>query len=132
MRSLDELKVIASTEDTLQILRENREKHLKIVKEARDGYLKDAKRKLTEKLTAVAEGKVRDFSIHLRPPQDHTKEYDTVIEALEMHIEDCIELTAEQIRNFVQDKWDWSYHFFVENAAYSATAAAMNVEDLND
>lgn len=116
------MQVSCNTKSVLQSLKTNKVKHLEVVADARKGYLEKAKEKLEEKLSKINEGKVIDLRIDLSPPISHAEEYDTFIAMLEMHTEENILLSSDEVRMFVQDKWDWANAFLVGNSVYSAVA----------
>ncbi len=117
------MKVNCNTAEVLAALRANREKHIKIVKEANEGYLKKAEVELSNKIEKIKAGKVVSLQFSLKMPEDHTEEYDTAIKMLEMHTGAEIELSSNEVRKLIEDKWDWKGSFLSNNAIYSATAA---------
>jgi len=119
------MRVTCKTSEVLKKVRVNREKHSKIVNEAREGYVEKAKTALAEKMEKLKEGKIVQLYFSLQVPEDHTKEYDTVIKMLEMHQNETIELTANEVSNFIEDDWGWKDHFLRNNAVYSQTATEL-------
>ena len=124
MHVLNSMKIVAKTKDVLAALVRNREKHRKIVAEARVGYAKKAREALLDQLNKLETGKTTVVTFHLVAPQDHTKVYDTAIKMLHMHTGETVELTSDQVQTLVMDDWDWKGQFLLSNAAYSGTAAA--------
>jgi hypothetical protein len=108
----------------LEKLKENRAKHSECYQEARDGYLNQAQERLSEVIAKLREGKAVALHFNLHVPEDHTKDYDTVIAMIEAHTEGKITLTTGEFRMFVEDEWDWSDHWLLQNAGYSGTTAA--------
>ena len=104
-------------------LRENYERHKKVVSEAQKGHLARAQQELKERLKQLADGKMVPLAFHLSLPRDHSEVYETAIEMLEMHTEDKVELRSEEFTRLVQDRWDWSHSFWVTTRDYSATAS---------
>lgn len=123
MHALRGMKIKAKKDEVLVSLRTNRENHAQVVKEAREGFIKEAQRALEAKLGQIREGKIVSLAIGLKPPQDHTKAYDTIIKMLELSTEELIELDADQVRHFVNDDWEWKEQFLATNSAYSVSAA---------
>jgi hypothetical protein len=119
MYVLGGLSIKAKKAEVLATLRKNREEHRAIVIEARAAYCKHAEAALLKKLDAMRSGKVVKLSFSLAVPLDYTTVYDTAIHALEMHTDDTIELSAEQVRNLIEDSWDWTSQFTSSNALYS-------------
>jgi hypothetical protein len=113
------MKVDCETEEVLEILKKNRAEHAELVEDSRKGYLKKAKETLAKRLEKLESGKVVDLQFSLHLPQDHTAEYDTVIRMLEMHTEETITLSADEVRNLIENKWDWMEAFVASNQVYS-------------
>lgn len=120
------MKVVCNSRDVLNAVRKNRDNHAKIVSEARAGFLVKAAEMLKAESERLAAGKLKSLRLTLASPVDHTSEYDTVVRMLEMHREDTIELDADSVRMFVEDKWDWTERFLAENSVYSGTARALS------
>lgn len=116
------LEVTCNKKEVLDTVKQNREEHIKIVQEAKIGYVEKARALLEEKLHLLKEGKVGRILIDLQYPLDHTSEYDTIIKMLTLHIGDDIILGANEVQMFVEDKWDWTDQFLHHNSAYSGTA----------
>ena len=116
MRNLGvNLDVVVDRKALLETLRGNEERHIIIVKEAREEFLVDAKSQLEDSLERLAKGQIDRLSVHLDPPQDHSAAYRTAIKSLEMHKKDTIELTADQVACLVLDQWDWMKNFLFSN-----------------
>jgi hypothetical protein len=114
-----DMKVSCKKDEVLETLRKNRAEHADLVEDSRRGYLKKAQEVLDKKKGDILKGKVvaLHFDIHL--PSDHTAEYDTVIRMLEMHTEDTVTLTADEVRNLIENKWEWMETFVASNQVYS-------------
>jgi len=128
MQYLRGLNVEANTEEVLGVLRANRTQHATIVGEATTGYKIEAITALQRRLYQMESDQVVDLRFDLRPPVNHTKTYDTAIRALEMHEragQVLISLSSDQIRNFVEDEWDWQDAFLRDNAKYSLTSKVL-------
>jgi hypothetical protein len=131
--------------EALKTLRENRERHHKIVEEARVGYVAKAKAKLAAKLDELSSGKLVALRFDLQVPEDHTDDYDLAIRMVELHTEDTIEMTSTDVRTLMMDEWlhtedtiemtstdvrtlmmdewDWLRSFLFTNARYANSAA---------
>jgi len=120
-----QMKVQLDRDELLAILRNNLAKHKEVVTEARKGYVETARKTLQDKLAELEAGKLKTVSISLTSPQDMSSTYKTVIRMLEMHQEPRIELSSDEVRMFVEDKWDWTSRFLATNAGYSDLAASM-------
>lgn len=119
MHELEKMKVVVVCSVLLATLRENLERHVAIMEEARKGYIAHARGLLTHKLNDLEKGKASSLTFHVSPPRSHEKVYETAIRMLELHQHEHIELTADQVRNLVMDKWDWMTRFLLANSGYS-------------
>ncbi len=106
-------------------LTENRAKHRQIFEEALEGYRVKAIEILNSNIKAIAEAKKIIQHIVVPVPSDHTDEYDTMIAMLQDMKEDTVELTQDEYRSYMLDKWVWRHQFLTSNAAYSSTAAGL-------
>lgn len=122
MRAVNGMFVLANKKEILDKLIENRKTHSQIVSEARKGYVEKAKNALTKKLDDLEKGKIVELTFDLYAPQDYTNVYDVAIRMLEIHTEETIKLSSEQIKCLVMDQWDWTSSFLTSNSAYSETA----------
>jgi hypothetical protein len=122
------MAIKASKQEVLKTLKENLQTHGKIVREARGGYVEKARKALEKRLSQIKEGNVVALHFELRPPMDYSNVYRTAIKCLELHQEEIIELTSEQVRHLVNDDWDWMDDFLAVNSAYSGTALETSRE----
>ena len=121
-------EITALTSEVLDKLRLNRDQHAKLVQEARDGFVAAAIPVLVARLAALQQGKIVNLRFDLTPPQDHSKEYETALMMLEMHLragEDRITLTAADVQQFILDEWEWTDNFLLSNIPYSGSAALL-------
>ena len=126
--NLSNMVVTVLTLKTLETLRENKERHVQIVKEAREGYIKSAKEALAARMDKLESGEVVSLSFTLTPPQDYSKIYDVAIRMLDMHTENTIELDGTQVQHLVMDEWDWQQGFLTSNTRYSKMANDYTLE----
>jgi len=129
-------KISVNRTDILKRIKANRDEHVKIVKEAQLGYKKAVIEEL-EKMVKEAKKckniKQLRTNVGLYPPQDHTSDYDAIIDMLECEVADVVEITQQAFRSYVRDEWNWKGQFLLQNAAYSATASSyMATLDDND
>ena len=111
--------------DLLRILKKNRAEHRSIFEEASEAFRKEVIKVLDKRLAdAKADKRIR-LRIDMTQPMDQTSEYDQAIAMCEMSVDDEIELSHEDFRNYVLDKWNWRDQFIASNRNYSAKAAAM-------
>jgi hypothetical protein len=99
-------------------LRENRDSHHDQFEKAWQGYCKMVRAELEHKLERIKAGKPIDRYLGHTPPEDHTGDYDDVIAMLEMMLDESIELTQGQFKQYVQDDWGWKEQWVTSNTAY--------------
>lgn len=116
------ISVVANKTEVLAALRVNREEHQTIVREAREGYMRDARMAVLKRLDELDSGKLVALSFNLALPQDFTKEYDTAIRMLELHTGETVSLDEEMVRCLVLNEWGWMGSFLRSNSSYSGTA----------
>jgi hypothetical protein len=114
--------------DLLAKLKENLSRHAQIVKEAREGYVQQARKALEARLRDILEGKCVALTFLLDPPADYTEVYKNSIEMLEWNTQDQVVLEADEFRQLVRDEWDWMSTFLASNKAYSVSATRMSDE----
>jgi len=112
----------------LDTLKANRETHQADFQEAREGYVETAKRRLAAELDKMKNGKTTSLHVHLQAPEDHTADYDLVIEMLERSIDHEIVLTSEQYQMLVKDEWSWSDQWILANSVYSPSLDTKALE----
>ena len=124
----DMREVTANKSDLLRKLHDNREEHLVAFKEARRGWLDAASRALNTRLARLADAAetgddlpdVFFGDIQNDTPRSFVKDYDCAIAMLEIHIEETITLSSEDVSRYVLDQWNWSEQFLGATAKYSS------------
>ncbi len=96
----------------------NKENHRAAFEEAFKGYKTAAIKTLETNLELFKKGKRTRLIWNESPPEDHTKDYDRVIEMLNASVDNKIELNAEEFANFVQNDWRWMQNWTVSNSKY--------------
>ena len=104
--------------DLLTKLYVNRSLHMEALAIALVGYRDKSISKLKKMLKAAEAGESFDTKTGLPVPEDHTKDYDRVIQMLEMCVADEITITENQFRQFIQDEWNWAASWKMSNSGY--------------
>lgn len=116
-------KVTVKKKKVLEALKTNFERHKKEYDEAYEGYKKQAKVLLEERLSDLvassSETEQVDLGFELQPPEDHRDDYERAIGMLEMSKEDDTKITATQYAAFIQDKWSWQKNWKFSNRSYT-------------
>lgn len=106
----------------IDILTTNREKHAKILAEAKGAFREKALAVLTDAVDSVSKGWVGHLNLPIVVPKSFIKEYDTIIDMLKASPDEFVSLTTEEYTSMVKDQWQWSREFLVSNAEYSSAA----------
>ena len=133
MMSLHSQEVTVERLNLIEILKKNREVHATEYKEAVVGFHVEALRAAEQHLANIKafelfEDKfIKETAYHyirITPPQDHTKEYNDVIEMLEMSVDENIRLDSQAFRAYVKDEWTWSAQTKMLNSSYAELAGS--------
>lgn len=122
LRGLQTVRV--NKADLLERIKKNRADHRKIYEEAMDGWKKAVTEELDRMHADALAGKDYRLRVNLARPEDHTDEYDTVIELLEMSLDDELELPYHEFANYALDKWGWQRDFLTTSMSYGSAMAA--------
>lgn len=107
----------------IEILRENRTKHIDVHERALAGWRKRVSQEIETLRTKLTSGDLNmSVSISLPRPESYTDAYDTVIRMLEDTTDETIRLESAAYRQLVQDQWEWSTGFITTSRAYGAGA----------
>lgn len=117
-------RVTLTKTDLLTQVRKNREAHETLFKQAIDGYRKKVADTLGTMKKLADENK--DINTHdlyaLQKPESHVKEYDRVINMLNRHTKDEVELSNQDFGRYYEDDWDWKERWIASNSHYTALA----------
>lgn len=102
----------------INIITANRQKHREQFDLAFEGYRKECIRIMEQNLDLLKSGKRVQVSFLERAPQDHTEDYDRVIQMLEMSVDEHVEIEQQEFSNYVQDDWDWRRSWSASNSKY--------------
>jgi hypothetical protein len=115
---MDEIKV--KRVELLGKIKENRAKHRDLFLKAQEGYRELMIEALDQMLRDAKDGKSIRRAVTMPEPVDHTDDYDTVIDMLEMSVDDEIMIDQMSFSQYVRDKWQWKAHADFTNTAYAA------------
>lgn len=103
----------------LRILTGNRDQHRAIYEEALDKYKTRAIEEFQARIERIRRGDPFDLYVRLPVPEDHTEDYDRIIQLLEMSSDDTIELDDADITTYVNDDWQWKKAWLANTASYT-------------
>lgn len=115
----------------IEILTKNRAEHRDIFLAAQKAYRATVIEVLDEQLKLARDGKpfVLARITSLVCPQDHTKEYDTVLRMLELSLDDVVILSNSQFTNLVEDIWGWSRSWAASASTYVTSAKLQEINN---
>jgi hypothetical protein len=103
----------------LNIVRSNKEKHIKEFNEAVEDFKKAVIKVSEENVTLINEGK-----LELKPvphkPVSYESSYVRAIRMLELSVDTEIELNLHDFDQLVQDEWQWKQTFSTMNSTYKS------------
>ena len=105
-------------EELLGILRKNCESHRAVFEKAQIGYRKEAIRILDKALKDAKEGRKITMFFRLDAPVNQTDDYIRAIKMIEMSVDENIEISEDDFKNYVLDKWHWRQQCDTTNAYY--------------
>jgi len=101
-------------------IKTNRDAHRSEFEKAWTGYEAAVRLWFEEKIVEIHAGRMPKTTAFTGPvPQDHTDDYDRVIDMLEMEIRDELEIDEQQFKMYVRDDWSWKGQFTTSNATYT-------------
>lgn len=124
---LGELKFNFARQDILARVKNNRDTHAEEYATALKGYYLEVQEQLDTiakearkavKLAAEENDPERlAFEVMARKPENHTTDYDRVIDMLELAQNAEIELDEQEFAQYVRDEWTWK-RVFAETAGF--------------
>lgn len=118
--------------DLLAKIKANRIKHIEEYDKSVEGYKIEAKERVEaalkdlqdriDKLKAGQQINLAGIVFNLQVPENHTADYDQVIEMLEMSVDEELKIQSDEFACYVMDRWDWKDRFTLTNRAYLAKA----------
>lgn len=96
----------------------NRDAHVVEYNEAVAGFRLSVITELEDYLSIARTGNKIRTSIKFDEPVCHEDDYNTIIEMLEMSIEDELYITMTEFKQYVQDNWHWKQNFEITSMKY--------------
>jgi hypothetical protein len=117
LRGLQQVRV--SKDFLLAKLLENRDEHRKLFEEALDGWHEEVIKALETQIERVKADKKYNPSWHIPMPEDHTCEYDKMIDLVRASLDDEFELALHEFNCYVRDDWGWKADFLMTALNYT-------------
>lgn len=111
--------VLVDVEELKERVKQNRDQHRAAFVAAMDGYKALAIDLLEEHIGRIKDNAPERVSVSLAMPEDHTEDYDRVLEMLTWTLDAQLELTEHEFSEYVLDQWGWQREFATTAAMYS-------------
>src|SRR5256885_13791225 len=98
----------------------NRDKHRATFLKAQEGYRAFLIKELEQRLEEAQRGLKVDRYIHLEEPEDHTDDYDQILEMARMSVDDTLEITQQEFAWYVLDRWSWKQQWVTTTGTYTS------------
>jgi adenine-specific DNA methylase len=118
MNRAGDITITVNKDELLTKLKENRETHHELYEKAWEGYCKLARQTLEEMLDTIKQKKPIGQYFKHTPPEDHTADYDDVIDMLSWSLGSEVELTQTQFIQYVKDDFGWKETWTTSNTGY--------------
>ena len=112
-------EVLLNKDALLEQVRENYDSHREKFEEAMVGYKAKAIELLEAHIQRIRDNAPEKVFVQLPMPEDHSKDYERVIEMLEWSKDTDLELDESEFATYVLDQWGWQEGFAQTYAMYS-------------
>jgi hypothetical protein len=89
-----------------------------------EGWYTQCQAELERARKRILKSAPRNMYLSLEAPKDHTRDYDRAIAMVEMHQGETIQLTEEDVAQYIQDDWRWKRAFINNSSSYAAATVA--------
>ena len=104
--------------ELLEKIKDNFMKHEEEYAEAMVGFQIDSISELKKLLKDAKAGVIVPSNVYFDIPMSYDKDYETIIEMLEMSIDGEVYLTRSEFKQYIRDEWQWKADFLLSNAKY--------------
>lgn len=105
----------------LEQVKANRDQHRAKFEEAMEGYKQKSIELLEEHIERIKDNAPERVQVSLPLPEDHTDDYDRVIEQLDWSLDDELELNEQEFNTYIRDQWGWKEAFAQTWTMYAGT-----------
>ncbi len=104
--------------DLVERIKSNRDDHRSLFEKALQGYFATARKALEEMFDRIQAAEQVSIQLYMPVPEDHTRDYDQVLEMLAMEVRDQVTIDYKSFRQYVLDDWDWKQQWVGSNSTY--------------
>lgn len=116
MSDIDTIK--ADKAHLIETLKTNRDEHREIFLKAQEVYRQQMIAEMERALQEARDGGVIRRGYTLPVPEDHTADFNTVIQMMEWHKGKTVKLTTHEFRTYIENEWGWAPSFAASTASY--------------
>lgn len=129
--TMNQRSVHVNRQELLTKLRSNRELHrteyIEALAEFHERLLSDLKLAVKKVNSTQNTVDLKNFSFHVQFPQNHEREYEDVIEMLEMSVDENIELDSQSFKAYIKNEWHWQGQMRAAKAAYATAGSSLSL-----
>lgn len=118
-------QVTVNKKDLIDKVQANHDNHRAIFEAALTVYQERLVEYLEARVDDARKGRKVNHYIDLPVPEDHTNDYDRVLEMLSMEIEDEVTIDASEFARYVMDQWVWREAFLTNSGNYAAASGLV-------
>lgn len=96
----------------------NRNQHRETFEKALEGYRTTVVDWFNEQVDKAKDGKDFEVMFTLPKPEDHTEDYDRVLDMVGLSEDETITLTASEFAQYMRDDWGWKKVFNQVSSSY--------------
>lgn len=106
--------------DLIARITRNRDEHHELFLKAQQGFRDRVIEELDAMLAAAKKGDTIRTAVRLVAPEDHTKDYDHVLDMLSMAVAPEIDITFDDFKAYVRNEWAWMHRASTLNTMYAS------------
>jgi hypothetical protein len=113
------MNIDVDRDELLEVLEKNRNAHKGAFDLAFERFRKEAIEWFKGRLDSLNKGELPSTWFNLPIPEDHTSDYNRLIDMVGMHKMSTLNITMREYQNYVDDEWPWTANETTTNTYYS-------------
>lgn len=97
--------------DIIDALKKGLIEHEASLSEALSDYNAAVIKFLELALQNAKNGNFKDLVLNIPKPEDHTKDYQHILDMLELSVDETIQLDSDTFRAYFKGEWSWKHRF---------------------
>lgn len=112
-------QVKVNTQELITKVQANRDAHRGLYEEAMEGYKNAVMAWLLLQIDYAKANAPFETYFNEARPEDHTDDYDNVLDMLKMTVDKEVVLNQHEFRQYVRDDWGWKNEFLATATSYT-------------